>query len=160
MRCMKKLITTMPVSAFHLMLQAMVQPCIMIQHQWHCHIKSGEEEKHCTASLVDMVPDGCKYQNLPNPVITLAAILHYQVKNKAGIKVSIAQTAKLFGTQEKPFCQALKGAWYESGTQKCRHLDAACDKKEESSSSETKDNNDDEDEGAFAMIKPLKACKK
>ena len=32
MRCMKKLITTIMVSAFHLMLQAMVQPCIMIQH--------------------------------------------------------------------------------------------------------------------------------
>ena len=31
MRCMKKLITTIPVSAFHLMLQAMVQPHIMIQ---------------------------------------------------------------------------------------------------------------------------------
>ena len=32
MRCMKKLITTIPVSAFHLVLQAIVQPCIMIQH--------------------------------------------------------------------------------------------------------------------------------
>ena len=29
--CMKKLITTIPVGAFHLLLQAMVQPCIMIQ---------------------------------------------------------------------------------------------------------------------------------
>ena len=113
-----------------------------------------------------MVPDGCKSQNLPNPVRTLVAILHYQVKNEAGIKVSITQTAKLFGTQEKPFGQALKGVQYESGTQKCRHLDAAHDKKEESSSSETEDNedndanNDDEDEGAFTRIKPLKACKK
>ena len=56
-----------------------------------------------------MVPDGLKSQNLLNPVRTLAAILHYQVKNEVGIKVSIAQTAKLFGTQEKPFHQALKG---------------------------------------------------
>ena len=56
-----------------------------------------------------MVPDGLKSQNMPNPVRTLAAILHYQVKNKVGIKVSIAQAAKLFGTQEKPFHQALKG---------------------------------------------------
>ena len=32
MKCMKKLITTIPVSAFHLMLQAMVQPHIMIHH--------------------------------------------------------------------------------------------------------------------------------
>ena len=32
MRCVKKLITTIPVGAFHLMLQAMVQPHIMIQH--------------------------------------------------------------------------------------------------------------------------------
>ena len=32
MRCMKKLVTTIPVSAFCLMLQAMVQPHIMIQH--------------------------------------------------------------------------------------------------------------------------------
>ena len=31
MRCMKKLITTIPVSVFHLMLQAMVQPHTMIQ---------------------------------------------------------------------------------------------------------------------------------
>ena len=110
-----------------------------------------------------MVPDGHKSQNLPIPVRTLAAILHYQVKNEVGIKVSIAQTAKLFGTQEKPFCQALKGVQYESGTQKCRCLDAACDKKEESSSSETEendDNDDNEDKGAFTRIKPLKACKK
>ena len=33
MRCMKELITTIPVSAFCLMLQAMVQPPIMIQCQ-------------------------------------------------------------------------------------------------------------------------------
>ena len=64
---------------------------------------------HCTVSLVDMVPDGLKSQNLPSPVRTLAVILHYQVKNEVGIKVSIAQTAKLFGTQEKPFHQSLKG---------------------------------------------------
>ena len=32
MKCMKKPISTIPVGAFHLMLQAMVQPCIMIQH--------------------------------------------------------------------------------------------------------------------------------
>ena len=31
-RCMKKLIMTIPVGAFHLMLQSMVQPHIMIQH--------------------------------------------------------------------------------------------------------------------------------
>ena len=64
-----------------------------------------------------MVPDGSKSQNLPNSVQTLAVILHYQVKNEAGIKVSIVQTVKLFGTQEKPFCQALKGAHYESEVQ-------------------------------------------
>ena len=103
-----------------------------------------------------MVPDGLKSQNLPNPVRTLAAILHYQVKNEVGIKVSIAQTAKLFSTQEKPFHQALKGVCYESSTQKCRHLDATHGKKEESSSSETEDNADDDDnkdKGAFARIK-------
>ena len=104
-----------------------------------------------------MVPDGSKSQNLPNPVQTLAVILHYQVKNEAGIKVSILQTVKLFGTQEKPFHQALKGVCYESSTQKSRHLDAAHDKEEESSSSETED---DEDEGAVTKIKPLNKCKK
>ena len=112
-----------------------------------------------------MVPDGSKSQNLPVTVQTLAAILHYQVKNEAGIKVSITQTAKLFATQEKPFHQALKGVHYESGTQKCRHLDAACGKEEESPSSETEDDddnddNDDEDEGAVTMMKPLKKHKK
>ena len=95
---------------------------------------------------------------------TLAVILHYQVKNKAGIKVSITQTAKLFATQEKPFHQALKGVHYESSSQKCRCLDAACDKEEESPSSETEDDDDDddddEDEGAVAKMKPLKKCKK
>ena len=106
-----------------------------------------------------MVPDGSKSQNLLNPVQTLAAILHYQVKNVVGIKVSIVQTAKLFGTQEKLFCQALKGVCYESGTQKCRHLDAAHDKEEESSC-ETKDDDDGEDEGAVTRIKPLKKHKK
>ena len=106
-----------------------------------------------------MVPDGSKSQNLLVPVWTLAVILHYQVKNEAGIKVSIVQTAKLFATQEKPFHQALKGVHYESSTQKCTHLDAAHDKEEESPSSETKDD-DDEDKGAVAKMKPLKKCKK
>ena len=68
------------------------------------------------------------------------------------------QTAKLFGTQEKPFHLALKGVHYESGTQKCRCLDAAHDKEEESPSSETEDD-DDEDEGAVAKIKPLKSTR-
>ena len=112
-----------------------------------------------------MVPDGLKSQNLPNPVRTLAVILHYPVKNEIGIKVSIAQTAKLFCTQEKLFHQALKGVQYEYNisTQKCRHLDATHGKKEESSSSETENNDDyddNKDKGAFARIKPLKACKK
>ena len=65
---MKKLFPTIPVVAFHLILQAMVQPCIMIQHQQLCCIKSGEQEHPHTASLVDMVPDGIKSQNLPVPV--------------------------------------------------------------------------------------------
>ena len=84
-----------------------------------------------------MVPDELKFQNQPNPVRTLAAILYYQVKNEVGIKVSIAQTTKLFGTQEKPFHQALKGVQYECGTQKYRCLDATHGKKEESSPNET-----------------------
>ena len=63
------------------------------------------------------------------------------------------QTAKLFATQEKPFHQALKGVHYESGTQKCRHLDTAHDKEKESLSSEAEDD-DDEDEGAVTKINP------
>ena len=87
--------------------------------------------------------------------------LHYQVKNKASIKVSIVQKAKLFATQKKPFHQALKGVHYESGTQKCRHLDTAHDKEEESPSSETEgDDDDDKDEGAVTKMKPLKKHKK
>ena len=72
------------------------------------------------------------------------------------------QTAKLFGTQEKLFHQALKGVCCESGTQKCRCLDGANDKEEESSSSETKDDDDDDDddEGAVARIKPLEKHKR
>ena len=65
-----------------------------------------------------MIPDGQLAQNLPGPVRTLAAILHYQVKNKTGIKVSISATLKVFGTQEKLLHQALKGVCYESSTQK------------------------------------------
>ena len=109
-----------------------------------------------------MVPDGSMSQNLLVPVQTLAAMLHYQVKNETGIKVSIVHTAKLFGTQEKPFCQALKGVHYESSTHKHRCLDAARDIEEESPSSETEDDddNDDEDEGAVTKIKPLNKCKK
>ena len=44
MQCMKKLVTTIPVGAFHLMLQGMVQPHIMVQCRQVCHIRSGEEE--------------------------------------------------------------------------------------------------------------------
>ena len=51
-----------------------------------------------------MIPDGSKSQNLPVPFQTLAAILHYQVKNKAGIKVSIVQTVKLFATHNTGWC--------------------------------------------------------
>ena len=100
MQSMKKLITTILVGAFHLLLQVMVQPCIMIQCQQLHHIRSGEEEKHHTASLVDMVPDGQLSQNLLNPVRTLAAILHYQLKNETGIKIPIMAISKLFGTQK------------------------------------------------------------
>ena len=42
-----------------------------------------------------MVPDGQLSQNLPNPVRTLAAILHYQLKNETGIKITITATSKL-----------------------------------------------------------------
>ena len=77
--------------------------------------------------------------------------------NEVGIKVSIVQTAKLFGTEDKPFHQALKGVCYESGTQKHRCLDAAHDKEEVSSSSETED---DDDEGAVTRIKPLRKYRK
>ena len=66
-----------------------------------------------------MVTDGQLSQNLLNPVRTLAAVLHYQLKNETRIKVSIMATSKLFGTQEKPLCQALKGVHYESSMQKC-----------------------------------------
>ena len=82
-----------------------------------------------------MVSDGSKSQNLPVPVQTLVVILHHQVRNKAGVKVSIVQTAK------------------------CRCLDAPHDK-EESSSSETEDDDDDKDEGAVTKMKLLKKCKK
>ena len=56
-----------------------------------------------------MVPDGQQAQNPPGPVRTLAAILHYELKNETGIKVSISSTLKIFGTQEKQLHQALKG---------------------------------------------------
>ena len=105
-----------------------------------------------------MIPHGQLSQNLPNPVRTLAAILHYQLKNETGIKVSIMATSKVFGTQEKPLHQALKGVCYESSSQKHRQEDAAHDKQEDSSSSEeTDDNNDDDDDDdAVTRIKPLK----
>ena len=92
------------------------------------------------------------------PVRALTAILHYQLKNETGIKISITATSKLFGTQEKLLLQALKGVHYESGLQKCRWEDAAHDKQEDSSSSgETNDDDDDDnDEGAVTRIKLLK----
>ena len=102
-------------------------------------------------------PDGQLSQNLLNPVRTLAAILHYQLKNETGIKIAIMATSKLFGTQEKPLHQALKGVCYESSAQKCRREDAAHDKQEDSSSSEeTNDKEDDDEEGAVTRIKLLK----
>ena len=104
-----------------------------------------------------MVPDRQLSQNLLNPVRTLAAILHYQLKNETSIKISIMATSKLFGIQEKPLCKALKGVCYESGSQKHRREDAAHDKPQDSSSSEGMDDDDDnEDEGAVTRIKLLK----
>ena len=104
-----------------------------------------------------MVPDGQLSQNLPNPVRTVTAILYYQLKNESGIKVSIKATSEVFGTQEKPLHQALKGVHYESSLQKCRREDAAHDKHNSSSSEETDDDDDkDDEEGAVARIKPLK----
>ena len=67
-----------------------------------------------------MVSDGQQAQNLPGPVRMLTTILHYKLKNETGIKVSISSTLKIFGTQEKQLCQALKGVQYESGSQKQR----------------------------------------
>ena len=153
---MKKLFTTIPVGAFCLLLQVMVQPCIMIQHWWLHHVWPVKpKDKHCTASLIDMVPDGQLSQNLPNPLRTLAAILHYQLKNETGIKVSIMTTSKVFGTLEKLLCQALKGVHYKFSTQKHRQEDVAYDKQEDSSSSEETDDEDDE-KGAVTKIKLLK----
>ena len=65
-----------------------------------------------------MVPDGQQAQNLPGPVRTLTEILHYELKNETGIKVSTSSTLKIFCIQEKQLCQALKGVRYESGSQK------------------------------------------
>ena len=109
-----------------------------------------------------MIPDGKQAQNLPQPVRTLAAILHYQLKNETGIKVSILVTLTLFGTQEKPLRKALKGVCYESTSQKRRCESAAHGKQEDTPCSEDEESNDDDDdklEGAFTRIKPLK-CKK
>ena len=112
---------TVLVGAFWLLLQAMVPPHIMIQ----CindFATSDQVQKKSTTQLhwSDMVPDGKLSQNLLNPVRTLAAILHYQLKNETGIKISITITSKLFGTLEKLLHQALKGVHYESGSQKHR----------------------------------------
>ena len=101
-----------------------------------------------------MVPYGQLSQNLLHPIRTLAAILHYQLKNETRIKVFITSTSKVFGTQEKPLHPALKGVHYESSSQKCRQEDAAHDKLEDCSSSEETDD-DDDDEGAVTRIKPL-----
>ena len=79
-----------------------------------------------------MVPDGQLCQNLLNPVRTHAAILHCQLKNETGIKVSIMATLKVFSTQEKLLHKALKGVCYESGAQEHRQEDAAHDKVEDS----------------------------
>ena len=65
-----------------------------------------------------MVPYGQQAQMLPGLVRTLAAILHYELKNETGIKVSISSSSKIFGTQEKQLHQALKGVQYESRSQK------------------------------------------
>ena len=67
-----------------------------------------------------MVPDGQQAQNLPGPVRTLTAILHYKLKKETGIKVLISSTSKIFDTQEKQLHQALKGVQYESRSQKQR----------------------------------------
>ena len=107
-----------------------------------------------------MIPDGGSLKILQ--FLSKLLLQYYTTKSRmklAGFKVSITQKAKLFATQEKPFCQALKGVHYESSTQKCQCLDAACDKEEESSSSETEDD-DDEDEGAVTKMTPLKKHKR
>ena len=163
MRSMKKLITQIPIGAFRLLLQATVQPHVMIQ--CHClqQVKSGKpQEPHHPVSLLDMIPDGKQAQNLPVPVRTLAAILHYKLKNETGIKVSILATSTVFGTQEKSLWQALEGVYYESESQKKRWESAAHDKQEELPSSDEVDDDDDDDdepEGAFTRIKLLKQKK-
>ena len=99
---------------------------------------------------------------IPGPVRTLAAILYYKLKNETGLKVSIVATLTVFGSQKKMLRQALKGVWYELGSQKGRQESVACDKQEnESSSSEEGDDNDNDDnqEGVFAKIKLLRQKK-
>ena len=75
--------------------------------------------------------------------------------------MSISATLTVFGTQEKPLWQALKGVQYELGPQKWGQESAAHDKQEdESSSSEEEEEEDDDDqEGAFAKIKLLRQKK-
>ena len=74
----------------------------MIQHHCLWQVKHGEPKgQHCEVSLLDMLPDGKQAQNLPGPVRTLAAIIHYELKTETGIKISIAAMSTLFGAQEK-----------------------------------------------------------
>ena len=105
-------------------------------------------------TLLDMIPDRSQAYNLPSPVKLLAAVIHHEIKNETGIKTSMITTANAFGPQEKSLRQAMKGAQYKSGSQKCRHESAACDKEEESSSSE-EDDDDNDDDSAVTKIKPL-----
>ena len=69
----------------------------------------------------------------------------------------ILATLTIFGTEEKPLRQALKGVHFQSRSQKRRRESAVHDKQEELPSSDDKedddDNDDDEPEGAFVRYR-------
>ena len=163
MKAMKKLVPQIPNGTLWLLLQAVVQPCIMLRCCQLCWVKcrkTPEQKKNYT--LLDMIPNGSQSHNLPGPVKLLTPVIHYEIKTETGIKSSMITTANLFDAQEKSLRQAMKGVWYELGTQRRRHESAPHDKEEESSS-KTEDNSysdDNREEGGIAKIKPLKKCKK
>ena len=151
----KELMPVIPISAFRLLLQALLQPIIKVKG-WcvQCISKMPERKGF---SFLEMLPNAKEAHNLLQAVNIFAAVLTFSVKEH-GVKSSICRILSVFDVPVKQLHQAVKGVKYESGSQKKRHKSATTEvtperfkcKQEDSDTLDINSSSSSDDEGASA----------
>ena len=152
----KKLMLVIPVSAFRLLLQALLQPIIKLKGWPVQHITKMPKPKGF--SFMDMLPNSSESHNLLQAAWIFAVALSLFIKEEYGVKASIHGVSSLLDVLEKQLCQAVKGVKYESGWQKKISKTSATEvtpewfklRKADSDTLESRSSSSNDDKGASA----------